>query len=250
MREHVTLTGMILTASPMKEYDRRIEILTRQRGRISAFAQGARKAGSALSACTIPFTYGEFVLYEGRNSYNLKSASVQKYFHHLAEDFDRTCYASYFAEMAQYFSRENMEASQELLLLYMTLVALENKRVPLSLVRVIYEMRFMMLEGQGLELFECLGCGTTEVCEVHYQAGGLLCAKCASKEKELTQSYPVVLSKDALYTLQFILTAPLERLYSFIVTTPVQQELEHFMKGYLGRYLPHKFKSADMLNII
>ena len=49
MRETVALTGMILTASPMKEYDRRVEILTRERGRISAFAQGARKVGSALS---------------------------------------------------------------------------------------------------------------------------------------------------------------------------------------------------------
>lgn len=248
MREHITLTGMILTASPMKEYDRRVEILTRERGRISAFAQGARRAGSALSACTIPFTYGEFVLYEGRNAYNMKSASVQKCFHDMASDYDSTCYASYFAEMARYFSRENMEASQELLLLYMTFVALENQRVPLRLVRIIYEMRLMMLEGQGLELFECLGCRKSGVYEVYYEAGGLLCAECASKEKETVKGYPVTLSPDALYTLQFILTAPLERLYSFTVTDSVQRELEHFMKRYLGRYLPHTFKSVQLLS--
>lgn len=247
MRETVTLTGMILTASPMKEYDRRVEILTRERGRISAFAQGARKVNSALSACTIPFTFGEFSLYEGRNSYNVKSAVIQKFFGDIAQDYDMTCYASYFAEMAQYFTRENMEAAEELLLLYMTLLAMQNKRVPFRLVRVIYEMRMMMIEGQGLELFECLRCHKTDTRAVYFTAGGLICDECAAKEKELRQVYPFVLSADALYSLQYILSAPLERLYSFVVTDVVQEELEHFMRGYLGRYLPHHFKTLDFI---
>lgn len=247
MRETVTLTGMILTASPMKEYDRRVEILTRERGRISAFAQGARKVNSALSACTIPFTFGEFSLYEGRNSYNVKSAVIQKFFGDIAQDYDMTCYASYFAEMAQYFTRENMEAAEELLLLYMTLLAMQNKRVPFRLVRVIYEMRMMMIEGQGLELFECLRCHKTDTRDVYFTAGGLICEECAAKEKELRQAYPFVLSADALYSLQYILSAPLERLYSFVVTDVVQEELEHFMRGYLGRYLPHHFKTLDFI---
>ena len=75
MGDVITLTGMILVAAPIKEYDKRIELLTKERGRISAFAQGARKQNSALSACTIPFTFREFQLYEGRSSYNLN------YFH-------------------------------------------------------------------------------------------------------------------------------------------------------------------------
>ena len=41
LREIVTLTGMVLVSSPLKEYDKRIEILTREQGRIPAFAQGA-----------------------------------------------------------------------------------------------------------------------------------------------------------------------------------------------------------------
>ncbi|MDD7404045.1 MAG: DNA repair protein RecO [Butyribacter sp.] len=247
MGRTVSVTGMILTASPIKEYDRRIEILTRERGRISAFAQGARRANSTLSACTIPFTFGEFTLYEGRNSYNVQSAVIQKFFGDIAQDYDMTCYASYFAEMAQHFTRENMEASQELLLLYVTLLAMQSRRIPLPLIRVIYEMRLMMIEGQSLELFECLGCHKMNTRTVYFAAGGLVCEDCAGKEKELEKSYPFVLSKDALHSLQYILTAPLEKLYSFLVTEEVQKELEHFMKAYLGRYLPHQFKAAAFL---
>lgn len=247
MRETVTLTGIVLTAAPMKEYDRRVEILTKERGRISAFAQGARKAGSALSACTIPFTFGEFMVYEGRNSYNVKGAVIQKFFGDIALDYDMTCYASYFAELAQYFTRENMEAPDELLLLYVTLLALQNKRMPFELIRIVYEMRIMLLSGQGLELFECLRCKRQNITTVYFSAGGLVCQECALKEKELAGTYPFILSGDALYSLQYILTAPLERLYSFVVKPEVQKELEHFMKVYLGRYLPHRFKSLEFL---
>lgn len=241
---------MILTASPMKEYDRRVEILTRERGRISAFAQGARKVGSALSACTLPFTFGEFMVYEGRSSYTVKSGVIQKFFGDIAEDYDMTCYASYFAEMAQYFTRENMEASGELLLLYMTLLALQNGKVPFKLVRIIYEMRMMMIEGQGLELFECLYCHSKDTRAVYFAAGGLICEKCAAGKAELARMYPFVLSGDALYSLQYIMSSPLERLYSFVVAPEVLGELEHFMKGYLGRYLPHHFKTLDFIDTL
>lgn len=247
MRETVTVTGMILTASPMKEYDRRIELLTRERGRISAFAQGARRPNSALSACTIPFTFGEYQLYEGRNSYNVQSAVIKNYFGDLAEDYDSLCYASYFAEMVQYFSRENVEASQELLLMYVTIHAVTQKKVPLRLIRAVYELRLMMIEGEMLELFQCLRCGTKETREVYMQAGGLVCQDCVAKDPEWKKMYPVQLSTDALYTLQYILSSSLERLYAFTVSDSVLQELEQFMKKYLARYLPHRFKALDFL---
>lgn len=248
MRETVTLTGIVLIASPIKEYDRRIELLTKERGKISAFAQGARKAGSALSACTIPFTFGEFTFYQGRDSYVLRSGTIREFFSVIAEDYDNTCYASYFVEMAKHFTEENMEAPDELLLLYITLVAIQNGDMPLRLIRIVYEMRSMMLQGQMVELFECLKCGKTGVLDVYFSSGGVICEDCAAKLPELRGVYPFELSSDAMYTLQFILTTPLEKLYSFLVSDEVLIELERFMKAYLGRFLPYKFQSLDFIN--
>ncbi len=247
MREQVTLTGMVLTSSPMKEYDRRIELLTRERGRISAFAPGARRAANPLSAGTIPFHFGEYTLYQGRNSYTVKAVAVKKSFGDIAEDYSMTCYAAYFVELAQYFTRENIEASGELLLLYVTLLNMQKAVLKLPLIRIIYEMRMMQLQGQGIELFECLRCHRANTAAVYFSAGGLVCEECARSIPELRSYYPLVLSPDALYTLQYILSAPLEKLYSFTVTETILSELEHFMHSYLGRFLPHTFKTLDFI---
>lgn len=247
MRETVTVTGMIVQSSPIKEYDRRVELLTKELGRISAFARGARRPNNMLCACTVLFTFGEFQLYEGRDSYTLVSGNIRNQFGDLAEDYDALCYCSYFAEMARYFTRENMEAAQELLLMYVTMRAVMAGKQPLPLVRVVYELRIMQLEGEMLELFQCLGCGNTGINSVYLAAGGLLCDTCAAQDPRLRGVHPIRLSGDALYTIQYILTADLERLFSFQVSEAVLQELQRFIKRYFSKYLPHRFSTLEFV---
>lgn len=48
MQESLYVTGIVLKQTPFGEYDRRVCLLTREKGKITAFARGARKPGNRL----------------------------------------------------------------------------------------------------------------------------------------------------------------------------------------------------------
>ena len=117
MQGHITVTGMVLKQSPVGEYDRHISLLTRERGKQSAFARGARKPGNKLTAATNPFAFGSFRLYEGKNSYTVGDAEIQNYFEELRTDYIGACYGMYFMEVADFYTRENNDEREMLKLL-------------------------------------------------------------------------------------------------------------------------------------
>ena len=157
MKERVT--GMVLSAATIGEYDKRVVLLTKERGRISAFARGARRPRSSLSAATEPFTFGEFFIYRGRDSYSIEQVEVENYFPELRQNLEHLYLALYFCEVADYFTREGMTAKHELNLLYLSLRALSVPSLPEELVRYIYEFRMLAIAGEAPRIFECIRCG-------------------------------------------------------------------------------------------
>ena len=127
MQDRIKVLGIVLKAEPIGEYDRRVVILTREKGKISAFARGARKPTSAFLAPTSPFTFGTFELYAGRNSYSVCDISADCYFEELRQDFEGAYYGMYFLELADYCTRENNDEREVLKLLYQSLRALTVK---------------------------------------------------------------------------------------------------------------------------
>lgn len=64
MIDSLVLTGMVIKATDVGEFDKRLVILTKERGKIVAFARGARRPKSMFVAVTRIFAFGEFILYE------------------------------------------------------------------------------------------------------------------------------------------------------------------------------------------
>ena len=114
MQESLYVTGIVLKQSQFGEYDRLVCLLTREKGKITAFARGARKPGNRLAAATNPFAFGTFRLYEGRTSYTISEADIQNFFPELLTDYIGACYGMYFAEVADFYCRENNDEREML----------------------------------------------------------------------------------------------------------------------------------------
>ena len=242
MGQTITVTGMVISTMPISDYDKRIVILTKERGKITAFARGARRPNSSLLAATNPFAFGEFEVFEGKNSYNVSKASIHNYFRELTTDPAAAYMAFYFLEFADYYCQENNDEKEMLKLLYQSLRALSCPNLKNELVRVIFELKALTINGEGPSVFSCIHCGTRENLNFFsVRRGGMFCPKC--KHGQGT----VLISDSTRYTMQFIVSSGVETLYTFVVSEAVLRELQDIMKEYLSHYVKHKFKSLEIL---
>lgn len=257
MGTNLVVTGMVLNVMPIGEYDKRITLLTKERGKITAFARGARRPNSQLLAATNPFSFGEFELFEGRSTYTVAKATISNYFRELTADVEAAYYGFYFLEFAEYYCQENSDEKEMLKLLYQSLRALESASYDNRLVRVIFELKALAINGEAPNVFGCLKCGKKE--DVRYfsiRHGGLLCEECQSRagspvsfSKTAAEKRNAVwrLEESTIYTMQYIISSTVEKLYTFTVSAQVLQELQQVMEAYMEVYVAHSFKSLKIL---
>lgn len=208
----VIATGMVLLSTPAGDYDRRVVILTKERGKITAFAKGARRPGSRLLAGTDQFVFGKFKMFEGKNAYNLIEVSASKYFEELRGDYESACLGMYFLEFADYYTRENNDETAMLGLLYQSVRALCKQSLDNRLVRVIYEMKAIVVNGEFPGI---------------------------PSDRKLSDS--------AAYAVGFIERTPVEKLYTFAVSDSVLDELRDLADYYRSKIVDKRLKSLQLI---
>jgi DNA repair protein RecO (recombination protein O) len=213
---------MILRQTPVGECDRRICLLTKERGKIAAFARGARRPTGKLAAATNPFSFGRYWLAEGRDSYTVCEAQIQSYFEELRTDYIGACYGMYFAEVADYYTRENNDESQMLKLLYQSLRAVTAPALSRRLVKCVFELKAIAVNGEfSTDPAMALGMG---------------------QEKGLEES--------TRYALHYIAASTVEKLYTFTVNDTVLGQLEQISKAYCRRCMDRDFKTLAVLKTL
>ena len=115
-----------------------------------------------------------------------------------------------FSGVADYYGRENLEAVETLKLLYQSLRALLKSAIPNRLVRAVFELKLMEINGEYME-------------------------------KPLGR-----LEDSTIYTWEYVLASPVEKLYTFTVTEKVLEEFTKCVAENKRRFVDKTFHSLDI----
>lgn len=243
MDRSVEVSGIVLSSMPIGENDKRVVILTKERGRISAFVHGAKKPTSTLAAGSVPMTYGRFSLYEGRNSYTVQKIEVANFFEEIKADLTAICYGSFFMEMAEYYSMEDMDEEERLTLLYQSLRALSDDRFSRRLIESVYILKTFAINGEYPNVYSCVTCGKKDdLVSFSMEKRGCLCT-------EHTPAAAKRMDPSLLYAMQYIISTPAKKLYSFTLSDNIEKALYDLITAYRKRYVGHTFKSEEFLDL-
>lgn len=233
--------GIIINEKPLKDKDKIITVLTRERGIINIFANGA-KTGKHSSATSL-LSYSDLSLVSTRgDSYVLKDAVPKQIFFSLREDLTVLSLAQYFAELTYELAPREDKAEKELSLILNSLHLLCEKKKSPTLIKSVTELRLLTLAGYMPAVDCCSECGCDLIEEeilFDYTTGEFYCKKCKGNKRLFTCSQGV------LTAIRYICLAPPNKIFSFSLSEEGLAVLSEISEKYLRAVTRRKFKTLD-----
>ena len=157
---YLTIQGIVLRVTDYNDKDALLTMLTRRHGRLTVKARGLRRKNSPLIAPCQLLAYGEFTLFEYRGQYTINEAQSIELFTPLRRDLTKLSLGTYFAQVSEVLSQEDMPNPELQSLLLNCLYALSKLNLPESQVKAVFELRAACLSGYTPDLTGCHVCGS------------------------------------------------------------------------------------------
>jgi len=182
--ERLKLTAVVLRTIDHGESDRVVTLLCRGRGRLGAFARGARASRKRFAGALEPFTLlsVELVGRPASDLWRLESASVERGFHGIRGDLARIACAAYAVELARELTRDQEPHDELFDLLVDYLGRLDDAPARPAALRA-FELAALAATGFQPRLDGCARCGgALQEAGLAFSPadGGVLCAGCAA----------------------------------------------------------------------
>ena len=237
---YLTTRGLVLRTTEYKETDRILTILTDHDGLLSVKARGVRSNRSKLKGACQLLAYSEFTVFENRGFHTIDEANAIQMFPELRTDIELLSLASYFAQVAEVLSQEDMPNPELLSLTLNALYALCRRLCTPELVKAAFELRAACLGGYTPELSGCAVCGDPEPDRFDVRGGILCCASCSAGE-----GLRLPVSPGSLAAMRYLVSCDAKRLFSFRLEGRAVKELCDLTETYLQTQLERGFYTLD-----
>ncbi|MCL2396902.1 MAG: DNA repair protein RecO [Defluviitaleaceae bacterium] len=236
--------GVVLREYAAGESNKKLVLLTRRHGKISAFARGSQRVGSKLA--TSLFCYNEFVIFDGGSFLSLNQVLPIHTFGKIADDYDKYCFCCCFLELADKMLLTGMETGEALQILLRAFAEMEHGRLPANLIFAGFVFKFLQKEGLAPIVNMCAACEGELIEDCWFYDEGLFCDVCATSPGKVTPQH-IGLSAQAVLALQYILDADVKRMFAFKVSEGVASQLYAAAGLFLSKNVDVELKSLKTL---
>jgi len=237
--------GFVIRHADMGERDRVVTLFTRDEGKLTFIARGARKPGSSLGPCVQMLTRGRFQCVRRRALHLITQAAVVDSYSSMKSDLWCTSCGLYLAELIDAATVEG-SANRALYDLVIEVLDVANRKGVSDVLLRFVELRLLQHLGFCPALGRCVDCGA-ELRPVENALsatlGGVLCPDCS---RSCPDAKP--LSVDALKVLRFWLANALEISCRARLGADLATELEEHARRFLDCVLQRDLKSRAWLS--
>ena len=241
----VKTKGVIIKVQDYKENDNLLWIYTEELGKVTCIAKGAKRSKSQLLSVTLPLCFGEYLLFKGKNLYNLQEGKIINSFQGLLNNLEKLTYSSYLCELID-ICVENDEVNSALFKEFMIcLYLLSTDALDYELLVRAFELRLLEATGYNLELDRCCICkkkiSVADYISLSHYGG--VCDEC-------NKEYGFFISKPAYNALRFLKNTSMDKVYRLNVNDEIKKQMERVITNIIANNYSKRPKSLEMLSYI
>jgi len=239
--------GIVLRRRDFDEADRLLVVLTRDRGKVTLLAKGARKIGSRKAPHVDLFRRVDLLVHQGRNFGIVSQAEAVETFAHLADDLQALAAAHYIAELVDTLVIEGDGEQDVFVLTADTLRWLDEGGDP-RLCQRYFELHLLDLAGYRPQLYRCLSCDhwlEPVANRFDIAAGGLVCPSCCEQGQRGR-----AVSVGAQKVMRFLQRSVIGQCRRLVLSPALQDELEALQGAYVRQVLDRAPKSIRFIQAV
>ena len=239
---YLTVRAIVLRVTDFNDRDALLTVLTQNYGKLTIKARGLRRKNSPLIAPCQLLAYGEFTLFEYKGKYTINEAHALELFQGLRRGLTQLSLGSYFAQVTELISQEDMPNPELQALLLNCLYAMSSLHLPENMVKAVFELRAACLAGYTPELSGCHICGNQSPDRFDLSLGQLECSVCRDPA---SGGIRMPVTAQVLEAMRYICRCPPKRLFSFRLEAGAMAALSALTESYLQTQLEHGFSTLD-----
>ena len=235
----------MIKTQEFKESDKLVWLFTEDFGKITAIAKGARKNKSKYVSSTLPCSYGEFILFKGKNLYTINEVTIIDSFQQLLRNLETITYASYFNELID-ISMENEDVNRELFKdLVTAFYFIKNDVMDIEVLARAFETKLLRATGYGLNFSHCVRCRKTITMSnnIDLQSYGPICKDCEKVDS-------IYISNPTYNTLKFLNNFGMDKINRIAVSQTSKLELYKILSIIISQNYTRKPKSLEMFDYL